>query len=78
MFESIIEGGKEEKRLAEERGSNHDGVPAICVIVDGGSLLQCQLWSGNNFRESNWETTPHWRSEQVLHFLFPKYPQGST
>ena len=28
--------GKEEKRLAEERGSYHDGVPAITVIVDGG------------------------------------------
>ena len=30
------EAGKEEKRLAEERGSFHDGVPAISVIVDGG------------------------------------------
>ncbi len=32
----MIEAGKEEKRLAEERGSYHDGVPAICVVVDGG------------------------------------------
>ena len=30
------EAGKEEKRLAEERGSFHDGVPAISIIVDGG------------------------------------------
>ena len=28
--------GKEEKRLAEERGDFHEGVPAITVIVDGG------------------------------------------
>ena len=26
----------EEKRLVEERGDYHDGVPAITVIVDGG------------------------------------------
>ena len=29
-------GGAEEKRLAEERGSFHEGVPAITVVVDGG------------------------------------------
>ncbi len=28
--------GKEEKRLAEERGDFHEVVPAITVVVDGG------------------------------------------
>ena len=32
------EAGEEEKRLAEERGSFHDGVPAISVIVDVGCV----------------------------------------
>ena len=33
----MVETGKEEKRLAEERGQYHEGVPAaITVIVDGG------------------------------------------
>ena len=30
------EAGEEEKRLAKERDSFYDGVPAISVIVDGG------------------------------------------
>ena len=32
----MLEAGREEKQLAEERGDYHDGVPAITVIVDGG------------------------------------------
>ena len=32
----MVAVGKEEKRLAEERGEYHEGVPAISVIVDGG------------------------------------------
>ena len=32
----MIEAGKEEKRLAEERGDFHEGVPAITV--------SCGLW----------------------------------
>ena len=36
LMESMIDAGKVEKRLAEVRGSYHDGVPAITVIVDGG------------------------------------------
>ena len=36
LNESMIEAGKEEKRLAEERGDYHNGVPAITVVVDGG------------------------------------------
>ncbi len=38
--------GKEEKRLAEERGDYHEGVPAITVIVDGG-------WSKRSHRHSS-------------------------
>lgn len=33
---SMIEAGKEERRLAEERGDYHEGVPAITVILGGG------------------------------------------
>ena len=36
LNESLIEAGREEKRLAEENGDYHQGVPAITVIVDGG------------------------------------------
>ncbi len=36
LMESMLEAGREEKRLAAESGSFHEGVPAIAVIVDGG------------------------------------------
>lgn len=36
FIESCLEAGKEEKRLAEERGDYHEGIPAITVMVDGG------------------------------------------
>ena len=36
LQETMVEAGKEEKRLAEERGDYHEGVPAITVVVDGG------------------------------------------
>ena len=42
---SMIEAGREEKRLAEERGDYHEGVPAITVIVDEG-------WSKRSHRHS--------------------------
>ena len=45
LVESMIEAGKEEKRLAEEGDSYHDGVPAICVIADGG-------WSKRSHKHS--------------------------
>ena len=41
----MVEAGKEEKRLAEERGDFHEGVPVITVIVDGG-------WSKRSHRHS--------------------------
>lgn len=45
LQQSMAEAGKEEKRLAEERGSFHEGVPATTVIVDGG-------WSKRSHRHS--------------------------
>ena len=45
LQESMAAAGKEEKRLAEERGEYHEGVPAITVIVDGG-------WSKRSHKHS--------------------------
>ena len=45
LKESMLEAGREERRLAEERGSYHEGVPAIDVIVDGG-------WSKRSHKHS--------------------------
>lgn len=45
LQEMMVEAGKEEKRLAEERGNFHEGVPAITVVVDGG-------WSKRSHRHS--------------------------
>ena len=36
LEESMKEAAEEEKRLATERGSFHEGVPAITVVLDGG------------------------------------------
>ncbi len=36
LQEAMTAAGKEEKRVAEERGDYHEGVPAITVILDGG------------------------------------------
>ena len=36
----MAEAGREEKRLGEERGSYHKGVPAITVVVDGGGARE--------------------------------------
>lgn len=45
LMESMLEAGREEKRLAERAGSYHEGVPAITVIVDGG-------WSKRSHKHS--------------------------
>ena len=46
LWESMLKAGREEKRLAEERGDFHlDGVPAITVVVDGG-------WSKRSHKHS--------------------------
>ena len=36
LLETVAEVGREETRLAEERGSYHQGLPAITGIVNGG------------------------------------------
>uniref|UniRef100_A0A1X7VKX9 Mutator-like transposase domain-containing protein n=1 Tax=Amphimedon queenslandica TaxID=400682 RepID=A0A1X7VKX9_AMPQE len=45
LWKSFDEAAAEEKKLAIERGSFHDGVPAITVIVDGG-------WSKRSHKHS--------------------------
>ncbi len=45
LKESMCEAGREEKRLAEERGSFHEGSPAITVIVGRG-------WSKRSHKHS--------------------------
>ena len=42
---SMAAAGEEEKRLAEERGDYHEGIPAITVILDGG-------WSKRSHKHS--------------------------
>ena len=37
-MESMLEAGREEKRLAEQAGSFYEGVPAITMIVDGARV----------------------------------------
>ena len=41
----MADAGREEKRLGEERGSYHEGVPAFTVVVDGG-------WSKRSHKHS--------------------------
>ncbi len=45
LLTSMAEAGQEEKRIAEERRSFHESVPAITVIVDGG-------WSKRSHKHS--------------------------
>ena len=45
LDESMAEAAEEEKRLAIERGSYHEGIPAITVIVDAG-------WSKRSHKHS--------------------------
>ena len=45
LLQAMAEAGCEEKRIAEEKGSFHEGVPAITVIVDGG-------WSKRSHKHS--------------------------
>lgn len=73
---SMIEAGREEKQLAEERGDYHEGVPAITVIVDGG-------WSKRSHRHSynaksgvaivigseTKKDLTHWSQKQVLYSM---------
>ncbi len=40
-----VKAGREEKRIAEEMGSFHEGVPAITIILDGG-------WSKRSHKHS--------------------------
>ena len=43
----MVEAGQEEKKLAEERGDFHQGVPAITVVVDAGWSKRSHRYSYN-------------------------------
>ena len=45
LLSSMAEAGHEEKWIAKDKGSFHEGVPAITVIVDGG-------WSKRSHKHS--------------------------
>ena len=45
LLSSMAEAGQEEKKIAEENGTFHQGVPAVMVIVDGG-------WSKRSHKHS--------------------------
>ena len=45
MMKAMLEAGKEEKQLVEQRGNYHQGIPATSVIVDGG-------WSKRSHKHS--------------------------
>ncbi len=45
LQQSMVKAGQEERRLAEEKGDFHEGVPQITVIVDGG-------WSKRSHKHS--------------------------
>ena len=47
LQEVMVEAGKEEKRLAEERSDFHEGIPAITVIADGGWSKRSHHYSYN-------------------------------
>ena len=42
----MTEAGQEEKKIAEENGRFHEGVPAVTIIVDGG-------WSKRSHKHSH-------------------------
>ena len=60
---SMKQAAEEEKKMAVERGSYHEGVPAIRVILDAGwskrshKHLQCEIRSGHHYRHENKEAT---------------------
>ena len=47
LAETMTAAGKEEKRLAEERGDYHEGMPALTVVVDGGCSKRSHKHSYN-------------------------------
>ena len=70
LMESMIDAGKEEKRLAEVRGSYHDGVPAITDIVDGGWCKRSHKHS-YNMRVTIWHVSfsSHLHEYRVLYII---------
>ena len=85
LKESMLEAGREEKRLAEERGSFHEGVPAITVIVDGAWSKRSHKHSYNAnsgvaiiVGKGHREIAAYRCAQQVLHSVFSQYRQRSA
>jgi len=81
----MVEAGKEEKRLAEDRGDYHKGVPAIIVVVDIGwsnaftqTLLQCVIRCSYYHWEGDQKVAAHWCTQQVLHCVCSECAQGKS
>ena len=43
MEKAMLEAGKEEKRLAEQRGDYHQGIPAITVVMVVGPSIPINI-----------------------------------
>ena len=78
----MLEVGGEEKKLAEDRGDYHQGVPAVTVIVDGG-------WSKISHKHSynaksgvaiviGQATTTHRSAQEILHCLCSRHFERCT
>jgi len=68
LNEEMIAAGKEEKRIAEEKGDYHEGVPAITVVVDAGWCKRSHRHSynakcGDHCWASYWKTPVSWCSK---------------
>ncbi len=72
LHSSIAEAGQEERNIAEEKGSFHEGVPAITVIVDGGWSKRSHKHSYNaksgvgHHWKGDGKAAVHWSAQQVL------------
>ena len=65
----MLEAGREEKQLAEERGDYHDGSGNNSDCRWGleqkvsQTQLQCQIWSSNNHWKGNEKASSHWSAQ---------------
>ena len=69
LQEAMAVAGKEEKRLAEERGVIHEGVPAITVVLDGGWSMRSQVWPSSLARRQESCCTLVYVTNTAVHVL---------
>ena len=62
----MAEAGHEEKKIAEENGRLHEGVPAVTVIVAPISTAIIPIRSGNHYWQRNRKTAVYRNQKQVL------------